>query len=291
VRDGDALALDYRGTPPLVVRGIDLETLLRELVGDPGGLCGGNAGHMHLMSEPLRAAASGIVGAPGPLACGFALAARRRGRGEVAVAFFGDGAVNEGMLMEALNLAAVWRLPVVFVCKDNRWAVTTRSRRLTGGGLRKRARGLGLPVHRVDGGDVTAVWRVAGRAVARARAGRGPAFLVVRCRRPEGHMAGDPLTRLTRAFGELSREMRPLVAAAGARPGAPLLARVRALAGIGVRLVLVAVDSSAARQDPLRRAARRLPAADVARLGERARAEVAAAVAAVLPGGVEVARG
>ena len=125
--DGDALALDYRSTPALVARGVDLTALLLEVLGAEGGLCGGRAGHMHLMSQPHLAAASGIVGAPGPLACGFGLAARHAGRGAVAVSFFGDGAVNEGMLMEALNLAAAWRLPVVFVCKDNRWAVSTRS--------------------------------------------------------------------------------------------------------------------------------------------------------------------
>jgi pyruvate dehydrogenase E1 component alpha subunit len=282
LRDGDALSLDYRGTPPLVARGADLEALLLELLGSPDGLCGGRAGHMHLLSEPLRAAASGIVGAPGPLACGFGLAARSRRRGEIAVAFFGDGAVNEGMLMEALNLASVWRLPVVFVCKDNRWAVTTRSNRLTGGGLVARARGLGLLVDRVDGGDVAAVWRAAGRAVGRARAGQGPTFVLARCRRPGGHMAGDPLARLTRALGELGREMQPLVAAVSARPGAPLHARLRALAGIGLRIGLVAVDTSARRDDPLRRAARRLPSAEAGGLDERARAEVAAAVAGAL---------
>jgi pyruvate dehydrogenase E1 component alpha subunit len=291
LRDGDALSLDYRGTPPLVARGVDLEELLLELLGAPGGLCGGRAGHMHLMSRPLRAAASGIVGAPGPLACGFGLAARRRGRGEVAVAFFGDGALNEGMLMEALNLAAVWRLPVVFVCKDNRWAVTTRSRRLTGGGLAGRARGLGLPVRRVDGGDVRAVWRVAGRAVRRARAGRGPTFLLARCRRPQGHMAGDPLARLTHAADELVRELRPLVVAARARPGAPLLSRLRALGGIGLRIGLVALDVSGNRHDPLRRTARRLPAAEAARLHGAARDEVDAAVEAALSRAAEASRG
>jgi pyruvate dehydrogenase E1 component alpha subunit len=233
---------------------------------------------MHLMSRPLRAASSGIVGAPGPLGCGFGLAARRAGRGDIAVAFFGDGALNEGMLMEALNLASVWRLPVVFVCKDNRWAVTTRSSRLTGGGLAGRARGLGLPVLRVDGGDVRAVARVAGRAVRRARAGRGPTFVLATCRRPQGHMAGDPLARLTGAADELAREVRPLLAAVRARPGAPLPARIRALTGIGLRIALVALDVSGRRRDPLRRAARRLPAADAARLAEEARAEVAAAV-------------
>ncbi|MGZ4595048.1 MAG: thiamine pyrophosphate-dependent enzyme, partial [Actinomycetes bacterium] len=98
VQPGDALALDYRSTPPLVARGVDLTAIFLELLGSPDGLCGGRGGHMHLMSRPHLAAASGIVGAPGPLACGFGLAARYAGEGRVAVAFFGDGAVNEGML-------------------------------------------------------------------------------------------------------------------------------------------------------------------------------------------------
>ncbi|MGZ4507588.1 MAG: thiamine pyrophosphate-dependent dehydrogenase E1 component subunit alpha [Blastococcus sp.] len=282
LRDGDALALDYRGTPPLVARGIDPESLVLELLGSPDGLCGGRAGHMHLMSEPLRAAASGIVGAPGPLACGFGLAARRRGAGDVAVAFFGDGAVNEGMLLEALNLAAVWRLPVVFVCKDNRWAVTTRSGRLTGGGLRARARGLGLPVRRVDGGNVTAVWWSARRAVGRARRGAGPTFLIASCPRLAGHMAGDPLGRMAQALGALGRELPPLVAAVRTTPGAPLRHRLRALTGIGTRLALVSLDVRGSRRDPVRRAARRLPREDAVRLDELARGEVAAAVSAAL---------
>lgn len=285
LRDGDALSLDYRSTPPLVARGIPLEPLFLELLGDPGGLCGGRAGHMHLMSPSLRAAASGIVGAPGPLACGFGLAVRHERQGSVAVAFFGDGAVNEGMLMESLNLAAVWRLPVVFVCKDNGWAASTRTGRLTGGGLAARARGLGLPVRRADGGDVVAVERAAGRAVRRARSGRGPAFLLVSVRRPEGHVAGDPVRRYARALGLLSTELRSLLGVATARPGGPPSERIRALASIGRGLALVAFDATRTRADPLRRAARRLPEEDAARIAGRAAAEVDSAVTAALARG------
>lgn len=289
LRSEDALALDYRGTPPLVARGIDLEQLLLELLGDASGLCGGHAGHMHLMSRELRAAASGIVGASGPLACGFGLAAQQRADGSLAVGFFGDGAVNEGMLMESMNLAAVWRLPVVFVCKDNRWAVTTRSSALTGGGLVRRARGLGLPVTRVDGTDVLAVWRTAGRAVARARAGRGPTYLIASCRRPSGHMAGDPMARLARAGSELVAELPPLLSAATRQPGAPWPVRVRAIGGIAGRVGLAGLDRSGA--DPLRVAARHLPDGTAARLDAQARAEVAAVLERVLARVGEVTRG
>ena len=288
LRDGDALALDYRSTPPLVARGVDLTAIFLEVLGAEGGLCGGRGGHMHLMSRAHLAAASGIVGAPGPLACGFALAARAAPRdvgaqdaepGGVAVAFFGDGSVNEGMLMESLNLAAAWRLPVVFVCKDNRWAVSTRSAALTGGGLRRRLRAFGMPVAVVDGREVERVDRAAGRAVARARSGGGPSVLLVGCPRLEGHFLGDPLVRLSRAVGELVTQVRSLLAPLRAQPGAPLAARVGALASISRRAATVAVERpGGSRRDPLPRAARRLPPEVAAALAGQARREVDRAV-------------
>ncbi|MBE3063569.1 MAG: thiamine pyrophosphate-dependent dehydrogenase E1 component subunit alpha, partial [Spirochaetes bacterium] len=127
MREGDAMALDHRGTPALVMRGIDLVSLFKELLGRPDGLCCGRGGHMHLISRELLSASSGIVGASGPAAAGFALAAKRLRPGSLSAAFFGEGAMNEGMLMESLNLAAVWKLPVLFVCKDNQLSITTLS--------------------------------------------------------------------------------------------------------------------------------------------------------------------
>ena len=171
--------------------------------------------------------------------------------------------------MEALNLAAAWRLPVVFVCKDNRWAVSTRSDALTGGGLRRRLRAFGVPVVEVDGRDVERVDRAARRAVARGRAGAGPTLLLARCARLEGHFLGDPLVRLTSALGELVAQVRPLVGQLRTQPGAPVAHRVGALSAIGRRAATLALERPGrGRQDPLRRAARRLPP------------EVAAAVAA-----------
>lgn len=280
--DRDAMALDYRSTPALVARGVDLTSILLEVVGSPSGLCGGRGGHMHLMSREHLVAASGVVGAPGPLACGFGLAARTKGEGGVAVAFFGDGAVNEGMLMEALNLAAAWRLPVVFVCKDNRWAVTTRSSELTGGGLRRRLGAFGMPLDRVDGRDVESVAAAAARAVARGRAGRGPTVLLASCPRPEGHFLGDPLVRLTSTVGELAAEVRPLVAGLVVRPGAPLAQRLSAVKGIGGRAAAVAIHAPARTSDPLRRAARRLPEVTSHELTVVARREVETALGRVL---------
>ena len=278
LESGDALALDYRSTPPLVARGVDLTALVSELIGSPEGLCGGRAGHMHLMSKEHLAAASGIVGAPGPLACGFGLSARNEGTGGVAVAFFGDGAVNEGMLMESLNLAEVWRLPVVFVCKDNRWAVTTRSAALTGGGLRRRLSGFGMPVVELDGTDVEKVDRAAARSLGRARAGHGPSVLLVRCSRLEGHFVGDPTARL----GSLLAAVRPLLEQARVTPGAPAHERLGALMTVSRRGLAAAAEHGRRRRDPVLRAATRLPETVATALAAQAREEVDGAVARAL---------
>ena len=187
LQEGDAMALDHRGTPPLVARGVDLVLLLREFLGRGNGLCSGMGGHMHLFSPEHLAASSGIVGSSGPVAAGFALAAQSLRPENLAVAFFGEGAMNQGMLVEALNLAVAWKLPVLFVCKDNQWAITTPSHSVTGGNLIDRAKAFGMPAMEIDGTDVEAVWNAAGQGADRARNGNGPTFLLAHCPRLEGH--------------------------------------------------------------------------------------------------------
>jgi pyruvate dehydrogenase E1 component alpha subunit len=239
VRDGDALALDHRGTAALLMRGIDPVLLLREFLGRPDGLCHGMGGHMHLFSPQHLAASSGIVGASGPAAVGFALAAHHLRPSTVAVAFFGEGAMNQGMLMEALNLAVAWRLPVLFVCKDNDWAVTTESATVTGGDLTGRARSFGLSATKVDGTDVVAVWHAARAAVIRARSGDGPSFLRATCVHLEGHFLGDPLVRVARQpVKEMMGMAGPMTRAAVSRRGTSLRKRVegvRAIMGLILR--------------------------------------------------------
>ena len=198
LRDGDAMALDHRGTAALLMRGVEPVPLLRELLGRPDGLCSGMGGHMHLFSPEHLAASTGIVGASGPAAAGFALAAQYLRPGTVAVAFFGEGAANQGMLLESMNLAAVWKLPVLFVCKDNGWSLTTRSGTTTGGRLTERARAFGLAAAYADGTDVTNVWGAAAQAVQRARDGRGATFLQARCTHLEAHFLDDQLLRVAR---------------------------------------------------------------------------------------------
>lgn len=198
LQEGDAMALDHRGTAALLMRGVDPVAILRELLGYPDGLCGGMGGHMHLFSKAYLAVSSGIVGAVGPTAAGFALSAQYLRPGAIAVAFFGEGAINQGMLMESMNLASAWNLPVLFVCKDDGWAITTQSDRVTGGDVNERARGLGMPAVDVDGGDVSAVWAAAHSAIERARSGQGPTFLRARCVHVEGHFLGFHLLRIVR---------------------------------------------------------------------------------------------
>ena len=198
LQEGDAMALDHRGTAAFLMRGIDPVLILRELLGYPGGLCGGMGGHMHLFSKEYLTASSGIVGAVGPMAAGFALSAQYLHPGACTIAFFGDGAMNQGMLMESMNLASAWKLPVLFVCKDDGWAITTQSNNVTGGNLNERAYGLGIPAVEVDGCDVSKVWDAAHSAIERARSGQGPTFLHARCVHFEGHFLGFQLIRMVR---------------------------------------------------------------------------------------------
>jgi acetoin:2,6-dichlorophenolindophenol oxidoreductase subunit alpha len=251
LRDGDALALDHRGTPELLMRGVDAVLLLKEFLGRPDGLCRGQGGHMHLFSPELLAMTSGIVGAAGPAAAGFGLAAQQRRPGCVAVAFFGEGAANQGMLLESFNLAVAWKLPLLFVCKDNRWAITTSSPEVTGGKLTERAQGFGLATFDVDGSEVEAVWLAAGQAIERARRGE-PAFIHATCAHPEGHFLGDQLLRAARRpLKELSPKVGPLLKAALASKGTSYSDRVKGIFHVLGRIQAVQRDEKVVEKDPL----------------------------------------
>jgi TPP-dependent pyruvate/acetoin dehydrogenase alpha subunit len=220
LRDGDGLALTHRASPPLVVRGLPLVPLLRELLGQPDGICRGRGGHMHLLSREYLAATSGIVGASVPLGAGFALAAKRRRGGAIAVAYTGEGALNAGMLLEGLNLAAVWSLPLLLVCIDNGWSITTRSSSVTAGQPVERLRAFGWPVECVDGTDVDNVHRIAGALVDRCRSGKGPAAIYATCPRLDGHLLGDELLAQAHALtGSGARQTIGRVMSAALEPG------------------------------------------------------------------------
>jgi TPP-dependent pyruvate/acetoin dehydrogenase alpha subunit len=198
LQPGDAIAVDHRGSAAFLMRGVDPVLLLREMLGCADGLCAGQGGHMHLFSKENLAASSGIVGAEGPAAVGFALAAQYLHPGAVAVAFFGDGAMNQGMLMESINLASAWNLPALFICKDDAWAIVTRSGDSTRGRMEDRVRGLGVNYIDVDGLAVEQVYQAAQQAIVRARKDGGPSFIHCHCVHLEGHFLGLQLLRLTR---------------------------------------------------------------------------------------------
>jgi len=253
LRDGDALALDHRGSPPLLMRGVNPVSLLKEILGKEGGLCRGMGGHMHLFSKEHLSASSGIVGASGPAATGFALAAKRLRPGSISVAYFGEGAINQGMMMEAINLAVVWKLPVLFVCKDDSWSITTESNHVTGGSLRERAEGFGVPYKQTDGRDVEAVWRSANSASERVRLGGGPLFFHVTCVHLEGHFLGYQLLRATRSpLKEVPGLAGPLTRAVLHRGGASIKERTAGLTSIAGSLLKTLKDPREKKEnDPL----------------------------------------
>ncbi len=285
LREGDALALDHRSTPPLVARGVDLASMLLEVMGEEEGLCGGMGGHMHLFSREHLAGSSGIVGSSAPMGAGFALAAQYLDQGGIAFSFFGDGAANQGLVLESLNLASAWKLPQVFVCKDNSWAITTRTRSVTGGCLARRAASFGMPSFRVDGTRVERVWTAAEKAVRRARAGRGPSFILASCPRMEGHFLGDPLLRVYKEPLKQAVEIGPpLAKAAFSRPLSALARRCGYLGNIGRTIATLGGERYLTAIDPLLRAARLVPEESRARIEEEARSEVAEAVARAMEG-------
>lgn len=261
--DADVVALDHRGTGPLIARGTDPLGLMLEVMGSDEGMNAGHAGHMHLMDPERYVAADGIVGSSGPLAVGHAIALQQLRPGRVAVAFHGEAAMNQGMLMEAYNMAVAWSLPVLFVCKDNQWSITTLSAKVTGGDLVDRARSFGLAVEKARGERVAEVHEAAGRLIERARKDRGPGFLYVTCHRPSGHFEGDPLVRILdrpiREVTRLGKEIRPGL---GVRSGGTRRDKTRGLSELAVRGSRVARDWMAgSRKDPLRRARKTIPEA------------------------------
>jgi TPP-dependent pyruvate/acetoin dehydrogenase alpha subunit len=194
----DRVGSTHRGHGHSIAKGCDPDGMMAEIFGRATGTCRGKGGSMHIADLDLgMLGANGIVGGSPPLACGAALAAKIRKTGAVAVAFTGDGGVNQGTTAESLNLARVWDLPVVFVVEDNGFAEATSSSFAVGGDILKRAEGFGIPAARVDGTDFFAVHEAAGEAVARGRRGEGPSLLHVMLPRYYGHFSGDADTYRT----------------------------------------------------------------------------------------------
>jgi acetoin:2,6-dichlorophenolindophenol oxidoreductase subunit alpha len=194
LRDGDYVSYTYRGHGQCLARGMDLEAAFAELFGRATGVCGGLGGSMHLTDvDHGLIGAFGIVGAGLPVAVGAGLSAQLAGRKQVSVCFFGDGAANIGAFHEALNMAQVWRLPVIFVCENNLYGEFSHILHTTPyEDLVIRAASYAMQSELVDGNDVLAVYAAAAGAVARARDNGGPTFLECKTYRHRGHSRTDP---------------------------------------------------------------------------------------------------
>jgi pyruvate dehydrogenase E1 component alpha subunit len=192
--DADYVTSTHRGHGHCIAKGCDLGRMMAEIYGREDGLCKGRGGSMHIADFSRgMLGANAIVGGGIALATGAGLASAVRGSREVAVAFFGDGAANQGVLHESLNLAAIWKLPVIYVCENNGFAESTPSTYATSvPDVAGRATAYGIPGVIADGADVLEVYTAARAAVARARAGDGPTLLEVKTYRFMGHFEGDP---------------------------------------------------------------------------------------------------
>ena len=192
--DQDYIASNHRGHGHTIAKGANVKPMMAEIFGKKTGYCRGKGGSMHIASAAIgMLGANGVVGGGYNLATGAALAQKMLKTKNVAVCFFGDGASNRGTFHEAMNMAAVWNLPVVFVCENNQWASTTPYRTTTAvENIADRAVGYGIPGVVVNGNDVFAVYETAKTAVERAREGGGPTLIEAKTYRIKGHFVGDP---------------------------------------------------------------------------------------------------
>ena len=193
LRDDDYITSTHRGHGHCLAKGARLEPMMAEIMGKESGYCRGKGGSMHIADMSVgNLGANGIVGGSFGIATGAAWSAKLRKTDQVAVCFFGDGAANQGLLMESANMAAVWNLPVIYLCENNQYGEHTPYQAVTGvKELVDRAKGFGMEGVKVDGADVLAVHDVVGRAVAKARKGDGPTFVEAMTYRFRGHHVGD----------------------------------------------------------------------------------------------------
>ena len=192
LRKEDTVVGTHRPHHFAIAKGVPVDAMTAEMFGKATGLGHGKGGHMHLFDPEHKFSCSGIVGASLPPACGAALAAKKMGKDWVAVAFFGEGAANQGTFHEALNLAALWSLPAIFVCEDNKYAISVEKSESTAiHSDADRAAAYGIPGVAVAKNDALEVYEAAGEAVARARKGGGPTLIEVKTDRYMGHFQGD----------------------------------------------------------------------------------------------------
>ena len=210
LHDLDRIASTHRGHGHCIAKGVDVHAMMAEIYGKATGSCGGKGGSMHIadLSKGMMGA-NGILGAGAPLVCGAALAAKHLGHDGVAITFFGDGASNQGTVLESMNFAAVLNLPVIFVVENNGYAEATSVEYATAAdSYVDRATGFGLPGVTVDGTDFFAVYEAAGEVIRRARQGGGPSLLECKMIRFFGHFEGDAQTYKAPGENDHNREHR-----------------------------------------------------------------------------------
>ena len=214
--DGDGLASTHRGHGHFLAKGGDPRALFAEVHGKREGICRGMGGSMHVadLSRGIIGA-NGIVGAGLPIATGAALANQLDDAGRITVCIFGDGASNQGVLMESLNIAALWQLPLLYICEHNGFCQFSPADTVTAGTISDRAKPFGIPVEVVDGNDVRAVWRTMAWATDHIRSGKGPAFIEARTYRINNHFEREHLVvttpyRSDEEVGEWRRDRDPI---------------------------------------------------------------------------------
>jgi TPP-dependent pyruvate/acetoin dehydrogenase alpha subunit len=192
LRPDDPVTSTHRPHGHLIAKGVDINKMMAEIFGKKTGICQGKGGHMHLFDPTLHFGCGGIIGGGIPHAVGAALAIKKQGQDRIAVAFFGEGAANIGAFHESLNLAGVWKLPIVFVVEDNLYAISVPKTASTSvRSNAERGAAYGIPAVQVDGQNAVAVYEAAQEAVGRARRGEGPSLIEAICYRFRGHFEGD----------------------------------------------------------------------------------------------------
>ncbi len=193
LRDNDFVYSTHRPHHTAISKGVDLNRMTAEIMGKHGGLSKGKGGHMHIFDTKVNFACAGIVGSSFPPALGAALASKLDGNDSIAVAYGGDGSLNQGMFLESLNLASLWKLPVIFVIENNDWAISVETKDSTP--LENdaiRAKGFGMPGVHIKDNDPVKMYEAAEKAVKRARSGEGPTLISIDTYRYYGHFEGDP---------------------------------------------------------------------------------------------------
>jgi pyruvate dehydrogenase E1 component alpha subunit len=192
LRRDDYITSTHRGHGHCLAKGASVDRMFAELLGRAPGYCRGKGGSMHIADQDTgNLGANAIVGGSAGIATGAAFSSKMRGTDQVTVCFFGDGAMGQGVLYEVMNMASLWKLPVIYVCENNLYNEYTHYSETTAGELAARARSFGIPTEEVDGQDVRAVFAAAEQMVERARSGEGPAFLLCNTYRYYGHHVGD----------------------------------------------------------------------------------------------------